>query len=233
MLGTIAKLCRQAIVILSVPSVCFSLATTTHAQDLRIATEGYYAPFNYFDDSGVLAGFDIDIANALCTVMDVTCTFVQNDWDALIPGLIANEYDVIVASMSITPERQEQVAFTSPYYSNMLSFVGKRDSGLEISEAALSGKIIGAQRSTVSSEYLETTYADVVTIQLYDSQDQALSALVSGTLDLVLSDNLPTYAWLQSEAGSGHEFVGEFIDINDRIAIAVRKAEEDLVNKHQ
>ncbi len=230
MLGTIAKPCRQAIVILSVPVVCFSLATATHAQELRIATEGYYAPFNYVDDSGALAGFDIDIANALCTVMEVTCTFVQNDWDALIPGLIANDYDVIVASMSITPERQEQVAFSLPYYSNMLSFVGRRDSGLEISEAALNGKTIGAQRSTVSSEYLETTYADIVTIQLYDSQDQALSDLMNGTLDLVLSDNLPTYAWLQSEAGSGYEFIGEFIDINDRIAIAARKTEGDLIN---
>ncbi|MEL6315297.1 MAG: transporter substrate-binding domain-containing protein, partial [Pseudomonadota bacterium] len=86
---------------------------------MKIASEGYYAPFNYINDDGELAGFDIDIANALCDVMAVSCEFVQNDWDALIPGLVDQQYDAIVASMSITPEREDIVAFTLPYYSNM------------------------------------------------------------------------------------------------------------------
>ncbi len=211
--------------------MAFVTATTASAQDLRIATEGFYAPFNYIDDSGNLAGFDVDIANALCDELGKSCKIVQNDWDALIPGLNDNAYDVIVASMSITAEREEQVAFTLPYYSNMLTFVGKSDSGITISKEALNGKSVGTLRSTVSSDYLESTYADDVQIQLYDTQEDALTDLEAGKLDLVLGDNLPLYSWLQTEQGQAHQFVGEFIDINDRISIAVRKSDFDLLDQ--
>ncbi len=207
--------------------LCGAAAT---AQDLRIATEGYYAPFNYIDDAGQLAGFDVDISNALCAVMGKGCVIVQNDWDDLIPGLNNAQYDVIVASMSITTEREELVDFTLPYYSNMLTFLGRKDSGIEISADGLAGKKVGTLRSTVSSSYLQDTYADVVDIHLYDTQDDALADLASRKLDLVLGDNLPSYDWLQSEVGQGHEFVGEFIDIDDRISIAVRKSDPTLLD---
>lgn len=205
-------------------------ATAAGAKDLRIATEGYYAPFNYINENGALAGFDVDISVALCAVMQRECRVVQNDWDNLIPGLNANEYDVIVASMSITAEREEQVAFTLPYYSNMLTFLGKKDSRIEISREGLVGKTVGTLRSTVSSEYLQDHYAGIVDIQLYDTQDAALADLASQELDLVLGDNLPSYDWLQSEVGQRHEFVGEFIDINDRISIAVRQNNPELLD---
>lgn len=227
------EFCRNRIgtatrLVLAGAFICAPLAA--QAQDLRIATEGYYAPFNYIDDNGALAGFDVDIAVALCTVMDVTCKVVQNDWDDLIPGLNQNEYDVIIASMSITQDREEKVAFTLPYYSNMLTFLGKKDSGVEISAQGLAGKKVGTLRSTVSSSYLQENYNGVVEVELYDTQDDALTDLTLGKLDLVLGDNLPSYDWLQSEQGEGHEFVGEFIDINDRISIAVRKTEPDLLD---
>lgn len=199
------------------------------AQNLRIATEGYYAPFNYIDDSGALAGFDVDIANALCAVMQRSCDIVQNDWDDLIPGLNKSDYDVIVASMSITAERAEKVDFTLPYYSNMLTFIGRKNSGIDISDEGLRGKTVGTLRSTVSSSYLQDTYADIVDIRLYDTQDDALADLVTQDLDLVLGDNLPSYDWLQSDVGQDHEFVGDFIDIDDRISIALRKSEPELL----
>lgn len=201
------------------------------AMELRIATEGFYAPFNYFDDDGNLAGFDIDIANALCDELGASCEIVQNDWDALIPGLVDAQYDVIVASMSITPEREESVAFTLPYYSNMLTFIGKSGSGVTVSPEGLAGKVVGVLRSTVSSDYLTATYGTVVDIRDFGTQEDALAALVSGELDLVLGDNLPSYDWLQSEEGQGHEFVGEFIDIDDRIGIAVRPDDLDLLDQ--
>jgi polar amino acid transport system substrate-binding protein len=204
--------------------------SSANAEDLRIATEGYYAPFNFFDDNGKLVGFDVDIANALCEVMERTCEIVQNDWDDLIPGLNADKYDVIVASMSITAEREEQVSFTLPYYSNMLTFLGKKGSDIEISPAGLSGRTVGVLRSTVSMTYLQENYTNVVDIRLYDTQDDALADLAASNIDLVLGDNLPSYDWLQSEVGQGHEFIGEFIDINDRISIAVRQSEAELLD---
>lgn len=133
--------------------------------------------------------------------------------------------------MSITPDRAAQVAFTLPYYSNMLAFVAQRDRGLEITPEGLSGRSVGVLRSTVSSEYLETTYADLVDIRLFDTQEDALAELVSGGVDLVLGDNLPTYAWLQTEEGRDLEFVGEFVDIDDRIGIALRLEDQELLDR--
>jgi ABC-type amino acid transport substrate-binding protein len=206
-------------------------AAPSHAQDLRIATEGYYAPFNYIDDAGELAGFDVDISNALCAIMEMTCEIVQNDWDVLIPGLTGNEYDAIIASMSITAERKELVDFTLPYYSNMLTFVGNKEGQLSVSNDGMSGRSVGALVNTVSSDYLNSNYADIVTVELYDTQNDALNALVAGEIDLVIGDNLPIYAWLQTDQGNDHEFIGEFIDINDRISIAVRQTDGDLLDK--
>ena len=198
---------------------------------IRIATEGYYAPFNYYDEGGQLAGFDVDISTALCDKMGADCELVQQDWDDLIPSLLEKKYDVIVASMSITEEREKKVSFTLPYYSNMLTFIGKKNSGIEISDVGLDSKSVGTLRSTVSSDYLQAHYSGIVNIRLYDTQDDALADLAAGKLDLVLGDNLPSYSWLQTEAGADHEFVGEFIDINDRISIAVRKDDEMLLDR--
>jgi len=200
-------------------------------ETIRIASEGYFPPFNYFDDEGKLAGFDIDIGRALCEKMNADCEFVPEEWDALIPGLLDKKYDVILASMSITEEREKTVSFTIPYYSNMLTFIGRRNSGIKTSDDGLKGKSVGTQSATISADYLEERYNGIVNIQLFDTQEEAYHDLVTGKLDLVLVDKLPAYDWLQTDTGRDHEFVGEFIDIDDRIGMAVRKGDDDLRQK--
>jgi polar amino acid transport system substrate-binding protein len=206
----------------------FAASMAVADEKIRIATEGYYPPFNYLDEGGKLAGFDIDLGQALCEKMNADCEFVQQDWDDLIPGLLDEKYDVILASMSITEEREKTVSFTIPYYSNMLTFIGRRNSGIKISDETLKGKAVGAQRSTISAGYLEERYGGIVNTQLFDTQEEAYKDLATGKLDLVLVDNLPAYDWLQTETGQNHEFIGEFIDINDRIGMAVRKGDDAL-----
>ncbi|MEH6577639.1 MAG: ABC transporter substrate-binding protein [Amphritea sp.] len=192
---------------------------------IRIATEGAYAPFNMVDANGQLQGFDVDVAKALCSEMKADCEIVAQDWDGIIPGLRARKYDAIIASMSITEERQRVVDFTDPYYHNVLAFAGAKGAALDISEAGLKGLTVGAQRATIAGQYLEDNLGNVVNVKLYDTQDNAYLDLTAGRLDALLSDKFPAYDWLNSDAGSKFEFKGNDIDINDKIGIAVRKGD--------
>jgi polar amino acid transport system substrate-binding protein len=197
------------------------------AQDLsiKVATEGAYPPFNAKDASGELVGFDVEIAKALCDEMKAKCEIVAQDWDGIIPGLVAKKYDAIVASMSITDERKAMVDFTDRYYSNYLRIVAKKDSGVTSADD-LKGKTVGAQRATVAATWAEDKLGRGSTVKLYDTQTAAYSDLEAGRLDALLSDVYPAYDWLKDKPD--FQFVGENIDINDVIGIAVRKGDDKL-----
>ena len=202
-----------------------ALATAPALADkLRIGTEGAYPPFNMIDKQGQVAGFDIDIANALCERMGAECVFVTQDWDGIIPGLMARKYDAIVASMSITDERKRAVAFTNPYYSNSLSLIAKN--GATIDTAKLGNYSLGAQRATIAADYAIGLVGDDA--KLYDTQENAYLDLGSGRIDVLVTDTLPGYDWLQSPQGKGFAFVGDKIDIDDKIGIALRKNDDGL-----
>ncbi len=202
----------------------------TAGDKIRIATEGAYAPFNMVDSNGELIGFDVEIANALCEEMKADCEIVAQDWDGIIPGLRARKYDAIIASMSITEERLRVVDFSEKYYSNVLAFVTPEGSEIKTTKEGLKGLTVGAQRATIAGQYLEDNLSDVVSVKLYDTQDNAYLDLAAGRLDVLLSDKFPAYDWLRTDDGKGFAFNGEDIDINDEIGIAVRKG-DDLKDK--
>ncbi len=201
------------------------------ADSIRIATEGAYPPFNMKNSSGQLEGFDVDIAKALCAQMKAKCEIVAQDWDGIIPGLLAKKYDAIIASMSITEERQKKVAFTGSYYSNYLRFVSAKDNGLKATESGLKGKNLGAQRATIAAQHLEDNYRKSANIKVYDTQEAAYLDLKAGRIDALLSDIYPAYDWLQQAGNTGYGFIGDSIDIDDKIGIAVRKGDKDLKGK--
>lgn len=203
-------------------------ASADAADKLRIGTEGAYPPFNMVDSNGELQGFDVDIAKALCAEMKADCTFVKQDWDGIIPALLARKYDAIVASMSITEERKKAVDFTEKYWTNKLRFIGKKGMELDISAEGLKGKTVAAQRATISGDWLEKNRPGAE-IKLYDTQENVYLDLAAGRIDAVLADALVNYDWLNSDAGKDFEFKGAAVFDGDLIAIAVRKGQGDLV----
>ncbi len=205
------------------------IAVPVFAQDtLRIATEGAYPPFNFIDASGEVKGFDVDIAEALCAEMGADCELVTQSWDGIIPGLIAGRYDAIIASMSITPERQEAVSFSEPYYSNKLQFIAPNASDFGPGDA--SEAVIGAQRATIAAQWLQDNVPEA-DIRVYDTQENAYLDLESGRLDAVLADVYVSYEWLESDEGAAYEFKGDPVYDDDKIAIAVRKGDEALAER--
>ena len=202
-------------------------------QKVVIATEGAYPPFNFVDASGALQGFDVDIANALCAQMKAECTIVAQDWDGIIPGLIAKKYDAIIASMSITEERKKQVDFTSKYYKTPGKAIAKKGSGIDSSKEGLTGKIIGVQVSTIHENFVRDSFGDVAEIKAYDTQENANLDLVAGRVDVLFADSVALdEGFLKTDMGKDFEFVGpDFTDpkwFGDGAGIAVRKEDTAL-----
>lgn len=191
---------------------------------LRIATEGAYPPFNGIDANGNLIGFDVDIAMALCEEIKANCELVAQDWDGIIPALVANKYDAIIASMSITDERKQTIDFTNRYYSNYLAVIGPK--GQVAGTQDMAGKTVGAQRSTLASQWAEDNLMGQADVKLYDTQTAAYADLSAGRLDAMVSDIYPAMDWLKEN--SGYELAGDKIDINDQIGIGIRQGEGDL-----
>jgi arginine/ornithine transport system substrate-binding protein len=199
---------------------------------VRIGTEGAYPPFNSIDTNGQLVGFDVDIGKALCAAANFECEFVVQDWDGIIPGLIAKKYDAIVASMSITDKRKEVVDFTEKYYQTPAKFVAAKGAGFDISPEGLKGKVIGVQRATTHENFLRAKFPGA-DIRTYATQDEANADLVSGRLDLVMADSVVLLeGFLKTDAGQDFEFVGPgYSDPKfhgEGVGIAIRKGDDDL-----
>lgn len=211
--------------ILLAAAATLAFGSAMAAEKLKIGTEGAYPPFNLIDASGQVVGFDIEIAQALCAKMKAECEVVTSDWDGIIPALNSKKFDFLVASMSITEERQQAVDFTEPYYTNKLQFIAPKSADFKTDKASLKGKVIGAQRATIAGTWLEDNLGDVVDIKLYDTQENAYLDLSSGRLDGVLADTFVNWEWLKSDAGKDFEFKGDPVFDNDKIGIAVRKGD--------
>ncbi|MCA1742405.1 MAG: ABC transporter substrate-binding protein [Desulfonatronovibrio sp.] len=219
--------------------VCAILMTAATAiggdiKSVRIGTEGAYPPFNFIDKDGELQGFDVEIARALCEAAEVECEFVVQDWDGMIPGLQAKKYDAIIASMAITEERQEKVAFTDKYYMTPARFVAKKGAGFEVSPEGLKGKTIGVQRATTHENFVRDNFGDTVSIKSYPTQEEANMDLISGRVDLVIADSVVLLeGFVNTEAGQDYEFIGPgFTDeewYGEGIGIAIRKEDKELV----
>ena len=101
------------------------------AEKIKIGTEGAYPPWNSKDASGNLIGFEVELAQELCTIMKYECTIVEQDWDGMIPALVMRKFDAIMAGMSITAERQKTITFSQGYATEPATLAVMKGSNLE------------------------------------------------------------------------------------------------------
>ncbi len=211
----------------------FAGAAQAEGEKLVIGTDSTYPPFEYVDADGNFLGFDMDIGRALCEEMKAECTFVSNDWDGIIPALQAKKFDMILSSMSITPERLELVDFTDKIYNTPPAIAVAKDSGIDSLEA-LAGKTIGAQTSTTHANYAEAHLGDSE-LKLYPSADEYKLDISSGRVDAVIDDVVVLDEWLKSDDGACCKLL-QTLPIDKEIngigaGIAVRKGDDELREK--
>ena len=219
----------------SAAAIALMLAPAAAQETLKIGTEGAYPPFNNLNAEGKLEGFDIDIANALCAEMKVTCEFVTQDWDGIIPALQAGKFDAIIASMSITDERKKQVDFTNKYYNTPPAIAVPKDSTIpDIKPESLAGKTLGVQGSTTHSNYAEAAYKDSE-IKMYPTAEEYALDIANGRVDAVMDDISVIEGWLAKESGACCKILGAVTPVPEihgqGAGIAVRKGETDLANR--
>lgn len=220
--------------LLSLGTALAATAPASAQQVLRIGTEAAYKPFAYVLPSGALTGFDIDIANALCEQMQVKCKIINQAYDGLIPALLVKKIDAIIASMSITPEREKTIAFAGPYYSAPALFAGPKGKDITISEAGLKGLVVGVQRGTTMADYMAKNLPGVK-VQFYDTLDNSTLDLSSGRVDVVFADAVVLDDWLNSPQGARFQPIGEPVYDNATLGpgagIGLRKADTELKDK--
>jgi arginine/ornithine transport system substrate-binding protein len=201
---------------------------------VRFGIEGAYPPFSWTEADGSLKGFDVDMANALCTEMQVKCKIVAQDWDGIIPSLLARKYDAIIAAMSITEERKKKIDFTGKYALIPNKFIAKKGAGLNFDD--LSGQKIAVQRATTHDKYLTDNYGDTVEIVRYGSFDEAYLDLANGRVAAVLGDASALEEGVLNKAGGeAYEFVGPSLTdpkwVGEGFGIALRKQDKDLTKQ--
>lgn len=200
---------------------------------IRFGVEGAYPPFSYTQPDGTVAGFDVELAHAICEQLKARCELVAQDWDGIIPALLARKYDAIIAAMSITEERKRTVDFTGKYALVPNKFVAAKGTEFELSVEGLAGKKIGVQIATTHDKYLTENFGDEVGLVRYGNADDAYLDLKAGRVDYVFLDATAIEeGLLNKEGGDAFEFVGPSVTdekwFGEGFGIAVRKQDKDL-----
>lgn len=197
----------------------------------RVATDGAFAPFNYTQADGSLAGFDIDLANALCQKMQKKCEIKAHDWDGIIPALKTGKFDAIIGAMAVTDERKTQVDFSDVYFRSPLVFVAKSDSKFNPKDPAqVDNATVGVQRSTIAQDWMTANHPKAK-VKSYDTLDNSLADLSAGRVDTALADKMAVIGWLNADKTRPFAIKGDDISVDDDVAIAINQNQPELLAK--
>ncbi|AMM83108.1 transporter substrate-binding domain-containing protein [Martelella lutilitoris] len=218
-------------------AACLALsagAASAETVKVGVAAEPY-PPFTVPDAAGNWTGWEIDLMDALCKEAALDCVITPIAWDGIIPALTAGKIDAIMASMSITPEREEQIAFSDKYYSTPGAIVAEAGSGIEPTNESLSGKVLGVQVSTTNQDYAEKHFPDAE-IKTYQTQDEVNQDLYAGRIDAEIADLVTLQPFLESDNGKACcEMMGtvaQDVEIyGPGIGVGLRKDDTELREK--
>ncbi len=225
------------------------------AEKIKIGTEGAYPPWNSKDASGNLIGFEVELAQELCTIMKYECTIVEQDWDGMIPALVMRKFDAIMAGMSITAERQKTITFSQGYADEVASLAVMKGSSLEgmdtpeginlslggsdVKKAlktltgALAGKTVCTQTGTIHQNFLESGDVGSVNVRTYKTQDEVNLDLTSGRCDVALAAAV-AFTDYADKSGKSVVLVGPTFSggaFGNGVGVGIRQASDSAIGK--
>jgi polar amino acid transport system substrate-binding protein len=205
------------------------LSDIQHAGKITIGVFDSNPPFGYIDSkSEDLAGYDIDFARAIAQRLGVKLEFQSTNPANRIPLLLSHKVDVIVADFTITPERAQQVDFSTPYFVGGQQFLARK--GQFLNKAALANAKIGAVKGTTEEQEVRTTYPNA-TVLSYDEISQALLALRNGDVQVITQDGALLAGLLAKAPDKAKYAIPPYTVSVENIGIAVNKGEPRLLAK--
>ena len=190
---------------------------------VKMGTEGAYPPYNVINEDGEVDGFERELGDELCRRANLECVWVINEWDTIIPNLVAGDYDTIMAGMSITDERDETIDFTQPYFPATPSvYIARAGAGDE----AAAGRV-AAQVATVQADHLSETGATLVE---YELAPEVVSAVLAGEADAALVDLEFAHESIGKSEGK-LAIVGPEVTLDAGIGIGIREDDGSLKDK--
>jgi polar amino acid transport system substrate-binding protein len=208
--------------IIATTALALSAGLALAQETVRMGTEGAYPPYNFINDNGEVDGFERELGDELCKRAGLTCTWVTNDWDSIIPNLVSGNYDTIIAGMSITPERDEVIDFTQEYLPPEPSAYVALSPDVD-----LEGGVIAAQTGTIQAAYIAETGATLVE---FATPDETIAAVKNGEADAVLADK----SYLDpivAESGGTLVFAGDPVPIGGGVGMGIRESDTELKEK--
>ncbi len=200
---------------------------------LRFLTDSDYPPFNYVDQDGQLAGFNVEMARAICLELAAACDIQARPWGDLLGALKRGEADAVIASHAVTPRLLADFDVTERYYQMPARFAGKLGRSFpDVSPAGLDGLKIAVAKGTAHEAYLRALFT-LSAIRAYDNPELARDAVISGTDDLLFDDGIGLAFWLLGTASKACcEFKGgPFFEpryFGDGVGIAINRSDPDL-----
>lgn len=205
-------------IILGTAALALSAGVALAQGTVRLATEGAYPPYNFLNDDGEVAGFERELGDELCARAELSCEWITNDWDSIIPNLVSGNYDAIIAGMSITPERDEVIDFTQNYTPPSPSAYAALSEDVD-----LEGGVIAAQTGTIQAEHVTSTGATLVE---FPNPEEVVAAIRSGEADAGMADKDFLTPFVENNADLA--FVGEDIPLGGGIGMGFRESDTEL-----
>ncbi len=198
------------------------------AETLRVGMECTYAPFNYRTAEGTLTGYDVDVAKGIAGIIGADVEFVCQKWDGMIPALLANKFDLIAASMSITEKRLKKIDFSQPYRISVGRLVGKKNGGLGLFDGMgkpvarhFEGVKVGLEKGSTYANWFKAVLPGA-DIKYYESNEALYLDLQNGRTDVIMTNPMKAFLkFLSKDDGAGFEFVSPQIDENEFFGIGV------------
>lgn len=164
------------------------LDTVKQRGTLRVAMEGTYPPFNY-KENGQLAGFEVELSNLLAQKLGVKADFTTGEWSALLAGLQAGKYDVVINQVGITDKRKETFDFSEPYTISSPQLIVRQDEKRDFKTLAdLRGKKLGLGQGTNFADMAKAVGG--IDIKTYPGSTEYLQDLALGRIDAAMNDSL-------------------------------------------